>query len=221
VHLERHPAWGLVEAFARLPSERPYILEWGGLQPFLVSQLAERAPHWFVLDLRHELWTGTAPELLLERAERLLSDFGAFRKPFDLVLSWNLLDYIPKASLLAFSRKLEPYLSPQACWHTLLSSRPRVPATPTRLELESAENGLWLQWEELEGRATVEPSGWSPGELERTLRGLVLEKSRLLTSGIHELLLVRGERIERGRPLAPRQPTPRPPKPPTVPRPPR
>ncbi len=207
----------LVDALERSPSERLHILDFGSAEPHLLTSLTDRAPRWLVLDLRHELWTGTAPEDLSHRVERLLGEYASPEAPFDLVLTWNLLDYLPRAVVSSLARKLESYLGPKTRWHALLSARPLIPTIPPRLRLEQTESGLLVEWQEVEEELTREPERWSPGELERELVGFTLEKSFFLAVGIHEVLLVRGKRIQPGRPLAPRQVAHRPKDPPKKP----
>lgn len=196
---EGYPAAALFEAWQRLPLRHPRVLDFGPLQASLTARLEAAAGRLLVLDLPHELSTGTPPDLLLERSERLLDRYGPAGAPFDLVLVWHVFDYLPREALPRLGARLEPLLAPGAMLHAFLSSRPAVPVPPARLRVHETETGLELEWIAPPGQQRIAPARLSPGELERLLAGFVLERSIFLASGIHEVLFARGARTHPGR----------------------
>ncbi|RFF28596.1 MULTISPECIES: hypothetical protein [unclassified Wenzhouxiangella] len=104
----------------------------------------------------------------------------------DLVLCWNLLNYLPAGVIEALGRRLAERASPQARLHALIEYRAtRMPAVPASY----APVGLELVDDPPEGDpATVAAPRYSPKELEKRLPGFTSEKTMLLGNGMQEYL---------------------------------
>lgn len=104
----------------------------------------------------------------------------------DLVLCWNLLNYLPPGVIEALGRRLVGRASGQARLHALIEYQatrmPAVPASfaPAGLELVADPPGA--------DDATVAAPRYSPKELEKRLPGFSSEKTMLLGNGMQEYL---------------------------------
>jgi predicted TPR repeat methyltransferase len=123
------------------------------------------------------------PEVLEAELGRLLPDPGARR--WDLVLCWDLVNYLSRAVLSGLMSHLAPRLENGALIHAFVeSSRPRMPPRPGRYELADGPG--------LRRFGPLEPSVPSPRyshwELVRCWPACASQKSLLLKSGMQEYL---------------------------------
>ncbi|WP_376695713.1 hypothetical protein [Wenzhouxiangella sp. EGI_FJ10305] len=104
----------------------------------------------------------------------------------DLVLCWNLLNYLPASVIEALGRRLAERASPQARLHALIEYRAtRMPAAPVSF----APVGLELLDDPPEGDPAAIPAPrYTPKELEKRLPGFTSEKTMLLGNGMQEYL---------------------------------
>ncbi|NBB93705.1 MAG: hypothetical protein GVY32_11110 [Gammaproteobacteria bacterium] len=104
----------------------------------------------------------------------------------DLVLCWNLLNYLPPAVIEALGRRLTERVSPQARLHALIEYQAtRMPARPASF----APTGLELLADPASGDPNAIPAPrYSPKELEKRLPGFGSEKTMLLGNGMQEFL---------------------------------
>lgn len=104
----------------------------------------------------------------------------------DLVLCWNLLNYLPAAVIEALGRRLAERASPRARLHALIEYRAtRMPAVPASF----APVGLELLADPDEAALEAIPAPrYSPKELEKRLPGFSSEKTMLLGNGMQEYL---------------------------------
>jgi len=104
----------------------------------------------------------------------------------DLVLCWNLLNYLPAAVIEALGRRLAERASPRARLHALIEYQAtRMPAVPASF----APSGLELLADPAPGEAAEIPAPrYTPKELEKRLPGFSSEKTMLLGNGMQEYL---------------------------------
>lgn len=104
----------------------------------------------------------------------------------DLVLCWNLLNYLPAGVIEALGRRLAERASPRARLHALIEYQAtRMPAIPASF----APAGLELLADAAEGDPAAIPAPrYSPKELEKRLPGFSSEKTMLLGNGMQEYL---------------------------------
>lgn len=104
----------------------------------------------------------------------------------DLVLCWNLLNYLPAGVIEALGRRLAERASPHARLHALIEYQAtRMPAVPASF----APAGLELLADPAEGDPSAIPAPrYSPKELEKRLPGFSSEKTMLLGNGMQEYL---------------------------------
>lgn len=104
----------------------------------------------------------------------------------DLVLCWNLLNYLPAAVIEALGRRLAERASQHARLHALIEYQAtRMPAQP----VSCAPTGLELLADPASGDPNAIPAPrYSPKELEKRLPGFSSEKTMLLGNGMQEYL---------------------------------
>lgn len=118
---------------------------------------------------------------------------GLFAYPaevrFDLILAWDLFDYLQPQHIGALRERLEPHLARDCLLFCLVSNHAEIPAGPQRFRILTKD------------RLAYEPRSPDriPGplhnalELKAQLRGFALERSYLLQNGMQEyLFLYRG-----------------------------
>ncbi len=107
----------------------------------------------------------------------------------DLVLAWNLLDYLDDDALLRLGRHLADRCAPGARLHAFVQTRAEMPARPGRFLL--GEGGE-VTWHHRNTPVTAAPR--RPRHLlERALPGFRVERARLLQNGLQEYLFRTGE----------------------------
>lgn len=104
----------------------------------------------------------------------------------DLMLCWNLLNYLPPGVIEALGRRLAGRASEHARLHALIEYRATgMSAVPASF----APAGLELVADPAEGDPAAIPAPrYSPKELEKRLPGLRSEKTMLLGNGMQEYL---------------------------------
>jgi hypothetical protein len=103
---------------------------------------------------------------------------------FDLVLTWDYLNYLPRERLGLLLRSLEPYFRPGTTVHALVATGPEMPASPRRYRIEDAET---LLCEGPKERVIPSPR-YVEQDLLRCMPGLNVEHRFQLRNGMLEYL---------------------------------
>ncbi len=103
---------------------------------------------------------------------------------FDLVLCWNLLDYLEPEPLSLLLGHLLPHLGPGSWLHAFIQTRGEMPSQPGEFLL--LEDGQ-MEWRHDPG-STIQTPRHSRRTLERWLPGVRVRQSRLLQNGFQEYL---------------------------------
>jgi hypothetical protein len=123
------------------------------------------------------------PALLREKAESLLPPARA--EPTDIVLCWDLLNYLQKPAVSALMSCVAARMRPGALAHALIVySGTRMPARPS--QFAPLPDGRLI--ETLTTEAQRNAPRYSPEDLQKCLRGFRVESAMLLKSGIQEFL---------------------------------
>ncbi len=106
---------------------------------------------------------------------------------FDVVLAWDLFNYLRRKELAYFGEQLRRYTEPGAMTFALMSYHKQIPAQPFRFKIQDEEHLIY------DRRTTAErPSPrFVPYEVTGLLKGFRVDRSFLLQHGIQEYLLVR------------------------------
>jgi hypothetical protein len=106
---------------------------------------------------------------------------------FDVVLAWDLFDYLQRKELAAFAEQLRNYTNPGALIFALISYHKTIPAQPYRFRIKDEQH---LIYERRTGAERPSPR-LAPAEVTNLLKEFRVDRSFLLKHGIQEYLLVR------------------------------
>lgn len=123
------------------------------------------------------------PALLRERAEALLPP--ARKEPVDIVLCWDLLNYLQRPAITALMTCLSARMRPGAFAHLLIVySGTTMPARPSRFA--PLPDGRLIETATTGDRRNA--PRYSPEDLGKCMRGLRSESAALLRNGMQEFL---------------------------------
>lgn len=206
-----HPAAGLKHVLEHLPRPGASVLDLG---PALAANLAcfnDLRARLRIADLDaaiDELGVREAPPAAWERALAQLLPLREGER-FDLVLAWDLPNYLGKERWPALARRLTERLNPAGALHLLARVSATMPARPCHYRILSpgmlSEDVLVIE--------TLPAPRLPHAEVERLHPGLVAPRSHLGKHGVQEYVLEHASRHDMPpRPVAqPRQRTrPRP-----------
>jgi hypothetical protein len=114
-------------------------------------------------------------------SELMRSDPGVH---YDLVLAWDLLNYLQREKLGLLLTSLEPYFRPGTTIHALIATARNMPASPRRYRIESREI---LLCEERQERVIPAPR-YVEQDLVKCMPGLMVEHRFQLRNGMLEYL---------------------------------
>lgn len=106
---------------------------------------------------------------------------------FDVVLAWDLFDYLQRKELAVFAEQLRRYTNPGALLFALISYHKTIPAQPYRFRIKDEQH---LIYERRTGAERPSPR-LAPAEVTNLLKEFRVDRSFLLKHGIQEYLLVR------------------------------
>lgn len=130
-----------------------------------------------------ELQTDAEPDELRKQVETLLP--APQEPPVDLVLCWDLLNYLPRPALKAFMTSVATRCQPGALVHSLIAySAKQMPARPNRYAALDEEHFLTTP---LTGEMRPSPR-YSPEDLGLCMPGYKMVRAMLLRNGMQEFL---------------------------------
>ena len=127
---------------------------------------------------------GNAIPAIWERKVPHLLPFAA-GETFDLVLAWDLPNYVGHERWPAIARRIVERMTPAGSFHLLVRVGAEMPATPCAYRI--LETGLLS--EEILTEAVVPAPRWPHAEIEKINPGLVAPRSHLGKHGVQEYLL--------------------------------
>ena len=181
----------LTEALAALGPGPWSVLDMGRAQPTTLGFFRHYRCRVGVADALEELAelgrSGTTDPTLLWYELRDLIPVDSER-PWDLVLLWDVLDYLPGPLLEAVTLHLQPGLSAGARLHGFVAtSATPVPALPPAYEVLTRERLRRRIVDD--GQEGVPPQRHTPWHLQRYMPGVALERSRQRRDGRQEHLM--------------------------------
>lgn len=107
---------------------------------------------------------------------------------FDVVLAWDLINYLDRQELGHLAAWLRQCCRPGALLFALLSIHKTIPAQPIHFRFQDGDDELVY-----ERQTAVERPGprFAPWDLKNAFRGFEVDRSFLLRHGIQEYLLIR------------------------------
>jgi len=108
---------------------------------------------------------------------------------FDLVLAWDLFNYLDHKELVHLADRLRRFCRPGSLLFALVSIHKTIPAQPIRFRFHGNDTDQLVY----ERRTQVDRPGprFASGELNDILRGFRVDRSFLLRHGIQEYLYLR------------------------------
>lgn len=108
------------------------------------------------------------------------------RESIDLVLFWDLVNYLTPPQIAGVNRAISPLLASGSRAFLLLSHSPQLPLHPRRLRIAGADRLVW------EGDAAAPPRPcpqYSEHQLHKMFPDFTVERSFLMRHGVREYLL--------------------------------
>ncbi|MBU2478679.1 MAG: hypothetical protein KKA36_06275 [Gammaproteobacteria bacterium] len=141
-------------------------------------QIADCAAALLELNAREEI----GPEVYARELQRLLPLAG--KHPFDVILTWDLLNYLHKPLYTALMTHLSPCVSGDTWLHAYISSRRDMAASPQQYR-PNHEGRVVL----MDASAATQPSPCYPQQTLRTLMPRFdVSRATLLQNGMQEYL---------------------------------
>jgi len=174
----------LVESLSE--ERRLVVLDLGPVRPETVALLTPFRCRLEIADLADDLPALDAEtefNALRDRAEDLLPI--ARREPVDIVLCWDLLNYLQRPALTALAERLAARMRPGGFAHLLITySGTTMPAKPSRFA--AFADGRFIEMPVTEARRPA--PRYTPEDLGRCLKGFRSESAMLLRNGMQEFL---------------------------------
>ncbi len=178
---------GLRELLRGLPSDRRHsVLDLGPASGGNVSFFSNHSCRLYIADLFHTLQQrgGLPPE----QAVPFDREVGATLPTgsFDLILCWDLLNYLSRAQMEILGRHLATRSHPGSRLFALLAPHGEIPERPQRFETVSPDVVRYTN----RSTASRPAPGHREPELNRWIAPFAVESSFLLRHGIQEYILV-------------------------------
>ncbi len=177
----------LVESLS--DERRSVLLDLGPARPELVALLTPFRCRLDIADVADGLAGLDAepdPALLREKVEALLPPPG--KEPLDIVLCWDLLNYLQRPALSALMAVIAERMRPGAFAHVLIVySGTRMPLRPSHFS--PLPDGRLIETVTTEVQRNA--PRYSSDDLRQTMRGFTAESVMLLKNGMQEFLFRR------------------------------
>ncbi len=183
------PLWRL--AIEELdPEQRCVVLDLGPAVPETVQLLSAYRCRLQIADIADALATIAAAEDTKARMTACATALGPpAPEPLDLVLCWDLWNYLPPTAFAALMHAVAARCRPGARVHGLVVySEPQMPATPGRFRPQPGGQLLW----DVSIAETCAAPRYSPEQLGDALADFRHERGMLLSNGLQEFLYRRG-----------------------------
>ena len=168
--------------------ERWVVLDLGPARNETIALLGQFRCRLDIADLTADLERldpALEPAALRERVHSLLPNRSI--EAADIVLCWDLCNYLTRPVLAAVLGEVAARLKPRASGHALVAySQPDVPDRPGRIFPRDAER---LVNPPVAGRASRRAIRHLPADLTACVPGLAIERAVLLANGMQEYLL--------------------------------
>src|SRR6185295_237015 len=183
-----HRSLALAALFEQIRGRRVTVLDLGSAVGGNVEFLSQYGCKMFIEDLYAALSTrkGSGEEDDIAGPE-FFAEFLSLPEDtrFDVVLAWDLFNYLRRKELAYFGEQLRRYTRPGALAFALMSYHKQIPAQPFRFKIQDEEHLIYDR-----RTAAERPSPrFVPSEITGLLKGFRVDRSFLLQHGIQEYLL--------------------------------
>jgi hypothetical protein len=177
----------LIEEIRR--GAKPHILDLGPAVGSNVEFLSQFGCKLYIEDLYSALATRTQREEGEIAGPEFFQEFLALPEDtrFDVVLAWDLFNYLQRQELAHLAQPLRRLCRPGARLFALMSNQKQIPQQPIRFKIVDEQTLAY------DRRTPLERPGprYAPSELNGRLRGFHVDRSFLLRHGIQEYLYVK------------------------------
>ena len=183
-----HRSLALAALCEEIRRRKLQVLDLGSAVGSNVEFLSQYGCKLFIEDLYAALSSRTPGEGELE-GPNFFAEFLSLPEDtrFDVVLAWDLFDYLQRKELAAFSEQLRHLTNRGALIFALVSYQKTIPAQPYGFGITDEQH---LIYERRTGADRPSPR-LAPAEVTGLLKGFRVDRSFLLKHGIQEYLLVR------------------------------
>jgi hypothetical protein len=184
-----HPSLGLKELLSDLPGDRRYsVLDLGPASSGNVNFFAALSCRLYIADLFHTLRQrgGLPPEQSIPFERELASTLP--KGCFDLILCWDILNYLSGAQMEILGRHLTSRSRPGSKLFALIAPHGDIPELPQRFEILSQESLRYTR----HSAARRPAPGYREPELNRWIAPFAVHSSYLLRHGVQEYILIHG-----------------------------
>ncbi len=179
----------LTQLLESRPTDRPWeVLDLGAPNQQNLMFFGRRSAHYGIEDLHRSLEpVRRGLEYDLDKAAALEGwlRFEADRR-FDLVLAWDLLNYLPRGLLELIDERLAPHCHPRTEFYALLAMEEKIPAQPGRPTVIDDETIRLDGWE---GPRTRSWDRHTTTVLTDSMPHWTIDRTFLLKVHMHEVLL--------------------------------
>lgn len=185
---EVHRSLAQAALFDTVRRRKMTVLDLGSTVGSNVEFLSQFGCKLFIEDLYAALSTRTSGEGDLA-GPQFFADFLALPDDtrFDVILAWDLFNYLHRKELAAFAEQLRRYTDSGALLFALISYHKTIPAQPYRFKIKDDQHLIYDR-----RTPTERPSPrLAPAEVTNLLKGFRVDRSFLLKHGIQEYLLIR------------------------------
>ena len=184
-----HRSLALAALFEEIRKRKMTVLDLGSTVGSNVEFLSQFGCKLFIEDLYSALSSRTTGGEGDLAGPEFFAEFLALPEDtrFDVILAWDLFNYLQRKELAAFSEQLRRYSRPGTLVLALISYHKTIPAQPYRFKIKDEQHLVYER-----RTPTDRPSPRvAPAEVTSLLKGFRVDRSFLLQHGIQEYLLVR------------------------------
>lgn len=187
-HGEReHPSLALVHAIAPIRPHGGFVLDLGSASGANVSFFAELGCKLFIADLNSSLFSAGTPADRAEALDLALGRDIPEGERFDLILLWDLLDYLDDPEIRILAARLSPLCRDGALLYSMVSIRKEIPDRPSRFEIRATDTISYYPGSNLQRAAPLHKEP----DLAKLMPDLEVESTFLLRHGTQEYLFRR------------------------------
>ena len=186
---EIHASPGLAAAISRLAGDDTWsVLDFGGAVAANVDFFAGRAERLFIADIPRALEAGSgAEDVTSDRsARRLLQLLPSDPESFDLVLAWDLINYLSRDQTRSLARAVADLCRPGAVLLALVVTAHEMPSRPLTYAIRDPDHLVYRR----DDTESTPGSCLTPAAVERALEGFAVEHSFILRHGVQEFVAV-------------------------------
>ena len=183
---DEHQSLALPALCRGLETGRQRILDLGPAIGTNVAFFSNLPCNLFIADLHEALYPGSAEGVMRRREnfDELLTNELPEESDFDLVLAWDLLNYLDEEEMRSLSHHLAAVCTPGAVLYALITTRKVMPNKPAAYRIVDPSRLAY----EIDSGVRREAPRYKEPVLNRAMPEFSVESSYLLRNGMQEYL---------------------------------